>query len=231
MKKEGEIRIPSGCAISGIFSKEKKNIPGDILIKAMEVMHDRSNGLGGGFAGYGIYPKYKDYYAFHIFYDSEQARSDCERICSFTSTLRNRKKFPRPKHTIFWQTVDLEILFKSDRNSAQRIRFADDRAFVVHCVMDINVNIEGAYVFSSGKIWASLKVWASRKTSERFYELERYEGYSWTSHGRYPTNTPGWWGGAHPFALLDYTIVHNGEISSYDANRREIESSDTNVRC
>ena len=41
--------------------------------------------------------------------------------------------------------------------------------------------------------------------------------------GRYPTNTPGWWGGAHPFTLLDWSIVHNGEISSYDANRRFIE--------
>ena len=40
---------------------------------------------------------------------------------------------------------------------------------------------------------------------------------------RYPTNTPGWWGGAHPFAMLDYSVVHNGEISSYDANRRYIE--------
>ena len=56
-----------------------------------------------------------------------------------------------------------------------------------------------------------------------FYKLEEYEGYSWTAHGRYPTNTPGWWGGAHPFTLLDYSIVHNGEISSYDANRRFIE--------
>ena len=34
---------------------------------------------------------------------------------------------------------------------------------------------------------------------------------------------PGWWGGAHPFALLEYSVVHNGEISSYDANRRFIE--------
>jgi glutamate synthase domain-containing protein 1 len=53
--------------------------------------------------------------------------------------------------------------------------------------------------------------------------LEDYEGYSWTAHGRYPTNTPGWWGGAHPFTLLDFSVVHNGEISSYDANRRFIE--------
>ncbi len=57
----------------------------------------------------------------------------------------------------------------------------------------------------------------------RFYRLEDYEGYCFTAHGRYPTNTPGWWGGAHPFALLDYSVVHNGEISSYDTNRRAIE--------
>lgn len=56
-----------------------------------------------------------------------------------------------------------------------------------------------------------------------FYRLEEYAGYCWTAHGRYPTNTPGWWGGAHPFAMLEYSIVHNGEISSYDANRRFVE--------
>ena len=56
-----------------------------------------------------------------------------------------------------------------------------------------------------------------------FYRLEDYKGYSWTAHGRYPTNTPGWWGGAHPFTLLDYSIVHNVEISSYDANRRFVD--------
>ena len=56
-----------------------------------------------------------------------------------------------------------------------------------------------------------------------FYRIDEYRGYSWTAHGRYPTNTPGWWGGAHPFSLLDLSVVHNGEISSYDANRRFIE--------
>ena len=56
-----------------------------------------------------------------------------------------------------------------------------------------------------------------------YYRLEEYDAYCWTAHGRYPTNTPGWWGGAHPFGMLDYSVVHNGEISSYDANRRYIE--------
>ncbi len=57
----------------------------------------------------------------------------------------------------------------------------------------------------------------------RYFGVEQYSGYLWTAHSRFPTNTPGWWGGAHPFCLLDWTVVHNGEISSYGANRRYLE--------
>ena len=41
-------------------------------------MHDRSNGLGGGFAGYGIYPEYRDFYAFHIFFDDNADRGSAK---------------------------------------------------------------------------------------------------------------------------------------------------------
>ena len=52
---------------------------GERIIESMLPMHDRSNGLGGGFAGYGIYPEYRDFYAFHVFFnDSEDARKTCE---------------------------------------------------------------------------------------------------------------------------------------------------------
>jgi len=37
-----------------------------------------------------------------------------------------------------------------------------------------------------------------------------------------PTLRPGG-GGAHPFSLLDTTVVHNGEISSYGTNRWYLE--------
>ena len=89
--------------------------------------------------------------------------------------------------------------------------------------MKINTEMPGAYVFSSGKNMGSFKAVGFPEDVGVFYRLEEYEGYAWTAHGRYPTNTPGWWGGAHPFTLLDYSIIHNGEISSYDANRRFIE--------
>ena len=99
----------------------------------------------------------------------------------------------------------------------------DEKEFVARTVMELNTRLKGAYVFSSGKNMGAFKAVGYPEDVGRFYRLEEYEAYSWTAHGRYPTNTPGWWGGAHPFALLDYSIVHNGEISSYDANRRYIE--------
>ena len=61
MKPEGQVRIPSGCAIAAVISKDGNRMTGRKIIAAMKPMPDRSNGLGGGFAAYGIYPEYKDF--------------------------------------------------------------------------------------------------------------------------------------------------------------------------
>lgn len=60
--------------------------------------------------------------------------------------------------------------------------------------MEINTKIDGTYVFSSGKNMGVFKAVGFPEDVGFFYRLEEYEGYSWTAHGRYPTNTPGWWG-------------------------------------
>ncbi|MBQ4179101.1 MAG: glutamine amidotransferase family protein, partial [Elusimicrobia bacterium] len=99
----------------------------------------------------------------------------------------------------------------------------DEDEFTARCVIRINKEFGGAYVFSSGKNMGAFKGVGYPEDIGNFYMLENYEGYIWTAHGRFPTNTPGWWGGAHPFTMLDWSIVHNGEISSYDANRRFVE--------
>ena len=62
MQKEGQIRIPSGCAIAAVISKEGNKMTGEKIIESMKPMHDRINGLGGGFAAQGIYPEYKEQY-------------------------------------------------------------------------------------------------------------------------------------------------------------------------
>ena len=59
-------KVMSACSIFGAIDTSGQVFSGDGVIKAIANMHNRSNGLGGGFAVYGIYPQYAQYYAFHI---------------------------------------------------------------------------------------------------------------------------------------------------------------------
>lgn len=221
--KEGQIRIPSGCAISGIIDKTGKRMSGEAVIRSISVMHDRSNGLGGGFAAYGIYPEYKDYYALHVFYDNTVSRKSCEEFLDRHFDIINLSKIPTRKirgitdEPLIWRYFVTPLATRLAESQL------DEREYVAKSVFRVNTRIDGAYIFSSGKNMGVFKAVGYPEDVGRFYRLEEYEGYCFTAHGRYPTNTPGWWGGAHPFSLLDYSVVHNGEISSYDANRRAIE--------
>lgn len=223
MQREGEVRIPAGCAIAGVFSKDGKNIPGELIVRAMTTMHDRSNGLGGGFAGYGIYPQYKDLYALHVFYDNMNAREQCEKFIDEMFEIVNLSKIPIRKSPKITDEPLIWRYFVTPHRNKLADSQLDEQEYVVKCVIKINTGYPGSYVFSSGKNMGVFKAVGFPEDVGEFYRLDEYEGYSWTAHGRYPTNTPGWWGGAHPFSMLDYSIVHNGEISSYDANRRFIE--------
>ena len=223
MKLEGQVRIPSGCAIAAVISREGRRMTGEKIIEGMIPMHDRSNGLGGGFAGYGIYPEYKEFYALHIFFDSEHVRKECEQLLRERFEIVKAENIPIRKTPAITDVPLIWRYFVAPLASILSRLQLDEKEYVARTVMHINVALKGAYVFSSGKNMGAFKAVGFPEDVGYFYRLDEYEGYSWTAHGRYPTNTPGWWGGAHPFALLDYSVVHNGEISSYDANRRFIE--------
>ena len=223
MKKEGQIRIPSGCAISAVISRDGKRMTGEKIVESMKPMHDRSNGLGGGFAAYGIYPEYKDFYALHLFFDDRECRRECEAFLEDRFEIVASEPIPTRKIPAITDEPIISRYFVTPLRSVLRAAQLDEKEYVARMVMKINTEIKGAYVFSSGKNMGAFKAVGFPEDVGAFYRLDEYEGYSWTAHGRYPTNTPGWWGGAHPFALLDYSVVHNGEISSYDANRRFIE--------
>ncbi len=223
MVKEGQVRIPSGCAISGILSRKGNRFSGETIIRSIELMHDRSNGLGGGFAGYGIYPDYADLFALHLFYDDIAAK---EAVDAFferhfeiekAEVIPTRKSKEIPSSPLIWR------YFVYPRKHRLQRSGLDEQEFVAQIVFRINTEFKGAYVFSSGKNMGAFKGVGFPEDIGRFFKLETYDAYLWTSHGRFPTNTPGWWGGAHPFTLLNWSVVHNGEISSYDANRRFVE--------
>ena len=223
LKKEGQVRIPSGCAIAAIMDRKGERFSGADIIKSIALMHDRSNGLGGGFAAYGIYPEHKELYAFHIFYDTEKAQKKCEEFLFRNYNVDTCERIPTQKVSLIKDGPDIWRYFLFPNKVRLSESGLDEESFVARGVMRINNDIGGAYVFSSGKNMGAFKAVGYPEDVGEFYMLSDYNAYMWTAHGRFPTNTPGWWGGAHPFTLLDWSIVHNGEISSYDANRRYVE--------
>lgn len=203
------------------MSRDRRLIPGQSIIDMIATMHERSNGLGGGFAAYGIYPDQAEYYAFHLMYQKESARLETEELLENRAVVVKEEAIPVRSHPelsrgpLLWRYF-LEI-------PRSKLEGQTEEDYVVALVMDINTRVPGAFVFSSGKNMGTFKALGYPEEVGVFYRLDDYEAYIWTSHGRFPTNSPGWWGGAHPFSLLQWSVVHNGELSSYGINKRYLE--------
>ena len=214
-------KVIDACSIFGAMDTSGKCFSGEGIINAIANMHVRGNGLGGGFAVYGIYPNHADHYAFHIMYENANAKHETESFIEQRFRIDHSEvvpTFPSLKITnapSVWRYFVITAQCKLPDQS--------DDDYVVEQVMQINSQIDGAFVFSSGKNMGVFKGVGYPEDIGRYFGLENYEGYLWTAHGRFPTNTRGWWGGAHPFNILDRTVVHNGEISSYGINRRYLE--------
>jgi len=195
-----------------------KRFSGKAIIDSIAVMHERSNGLGGGFAAYGIYPDFSDYYAFHLIYDFEKGKDMTEDYLKENFLMGKSEPIPIHKTKEITPPFCLWRYFLKPK--PEKLNFMSEEDFIVNCVMYINVQIEGAFVSSSGKNMGIFKGVGYPEDIGAFFRLEEYQGYLWTAHGRFPTNSATWWGGAHPFGILDWSLVHNGEISSYGINKR-----------
>jgi len=222
-REEAPFKIHGGCGLMGICDQSGGMLPAEVAIRAMAAQRDRGNGLGGGFAGYGIYPDYPDHTCLHVMYHDEQARAEAEALISASLIVDHAEIIPtRPVEGI----VDPPLLWRyftmPSERAMETIGIGSDD-LVVRVVMDINANVDGAFVASSGKNMGAFKGVGLPEQIADFYRLEDYAGHTWLGHNRFPTNTPGWWGGAHPFCLLDWAVVHNGELSSYGINRRYLE--------
>ena len=229
-KKEDypEWRVPSGCAIFGIANESGIPLGGAAVIEGITMMHDRSNGLGGGFAAYGIYPDYADDWAFHVIYDDITARKETEDILkSFFKVLLGEeiptKKIPSVKNPPIIFRYFLKYKNVAGTMGKKSLASVEENN-IAELVMRVNSRVRGAYIISSGKNMGIFKGVGFPEDIGEFFKIDDYKGHIWTSHGRFPTNSVGWWGGAHPFGLLNWSVVHNGEISSYGRNQRFVGS-------
>lgn len=214
-------KVIDACSIFGAMDKSGRRFSGDGVIKAIANMHDRGNGLGGGFAIYGLYPEHADNYALHLMYLGSKDKQDTEEFLRDNFSVAWQEEVPtRPTAAI--KNPPLVWRYFIDLPPALPDNLSPDD-YVVAKVMEINTSPNDSFVFSSGKNMAVFKGVGFPEEIAEYFRLEHYQGYLWTSHGRFPTNTVAWWGGAHPFSILDWTVVHNGEISSYGINRRYLE--------
>jgi len=221
MSKVPDYKDISGCAISGVMSESGRLFSGEAIIRSIAAMHERSNGLGGGFAAYGIYPEHKDHYALHVMCENEEAKRVASGFIARRLDVHHEETIPtRPIDAIRARPILHRYFVSVKPGELERNYDLSEDDIVVEVVMEINSSIDDAFVFSGGKNMGVFKGVGFPEDIAAFFRLEEYEGYIWTAHGRFPTNTTGWWGGAHPFGLLDWSVVHNGEISSYGINRR-----------
>lgn len=215
-------KVISQCSIFGMMDTSGTLHSGRDILTAIGNMHERGNGLGGGLAVYGCYPEYPEDYALHIMYTVPGSRQETESFLERYFFVRHAEAMPTfPTEAIRFPPDIYRYFVAPSREEVKEIISDDD--LVTRRVFSINADIDGAFVFSSGKNMGVFKGVGFPEEIGAFFGLQNYSGYLWTAHGRFPTNTQGWWGGAHPFGLLDWTVVHNGEISSYGANRRFLE--------
>jgi glutamate synthase domain-containing protein 1 len=210
------------CGLVGIIDKKGRRISGSIVVDSLCNMEERGNGLGSGYAIYGAYPDFSDAYAFHLMYQNQKSKEEVEEILAKEFNILHSEPIPTSVVKTIKNPPSFWRYFLKLKENV-REKFSGEEDYIVKVVMKINDNIEGAFVISSGKNMAVFKGVGYPDEIAEFFRIQDYSGYILIGHTRFPTNTPGWWGGAHPFTLLDWAIVHNGEISSYGTNRRFVE--------
>jgi len=220
----GDDKVYDACGLIGIMDVSGERFSGHDIVTGITQMEERGNGLGAGFAVYGCYPEYADCYAFHVMFTEPDSKSQVEAFLNENFVLVHDEEVP---HRIFPELPNPPLIWRyflhANEKRVVEEKDGDELEYVVDKVMALNTSGIGAYIYGSGKDTGVFKGVGHPSQIAEYFDIEAYEGYLWTAHARFPTNTPGWWGGAHPFTLLDWTVVHNGEISSYGANRRYLE--------
>jgi glutamate synthase domain-containing protein 1 len=220
----GDDKVYDACGLIGIMDVSGERFSGRDVVTGITNMEERGNGLGAGFAVYGCYPEHADCYAFHVMFTEPESRPQVEEFLKEHFVMSRREEVPHQQTTelpdppLIWR-----YFLQVDPKRIPEDKNGDEEEYVVDRVMALNTSGVGAYIYSSGKNTGAFKGVGLPGQIAEYFGIDEYKGYLWTAHARFPTNTPGWWGGAHPFALLDWTVVHNGEISSYGANRRYLE--------
>ena len=74
----GDDKVYDACGLFGIMDVTGRCFSSQDIVRAINNMEERGNGLGAGFAVYGCYPEYADCHAFHVMYTELDSRPQVE---------------------------------------------------------------------------------------------------------------------------------------------------------
>jgi hypothetical protein len=155
--EEAAFKIHGGCGLMGICDESGELMSGVEAIKAMAVQRDRGNGLGGGYAGYGIYPEFPDHFCFHMMYHDIKAKEEAEAVFDQFFTIDLAEPMPtRAVKGISDAPLLWRYFLQPDPHKLENSEMTPED-FVVHTVMLINGSVDGAFVSSSGKNMGAFK--------------------------------------------------------------------------
>jgi glutamate synthase domain-containing protein 1 len=213
-------RIGEACGIAALVNVDGRPESGARIGKMLRTMADRENGLGAGYAAYGLFPERPDLYCLQMLLDDREALARAREFLGQTFLVDAEEEIPTfPVGTLAGKPPVCWRFFVAPPKEAGGRE--DD--YVMTQVFRVNGELPGAFVMSSGKDMAVFKGNGWSHEIYDFYGIGDYRAPLWLAHSRFPTNSPGWWGGAHPFNILGLSIIHNGEITSYGTNRRFVE--------
>ena len=123
--------------------------------------------------------------------------------------------FVRVKSKVLDTFIAKNNLQKLDRSEAED-EFINQNSFSLNQKYYASLGEKRAFVLSHGHDIMILKVVGFAEAIVKYYKIEDLCAHEWIAHQRFPTKGRVWHpGGAHPFAAIDMTLVHNGDFANY----------------
>jgi len=133
------------CSIFGAMNRDGDRFSAEGVMKAIANMHVRGNGLGGGYAGYGIYPEFPDHFCFHMMYHDTKAKEEAEAVFDRYFVVDLAEPMPtRQVKGISDAPLLWRYFLNPDPHKLESSEMTPED-FIVHTVMLINSEVDGAF--------------------------------------------------------------------------------------
>lgn len=211
-----------GCGVFGVMSRIDAPLVGsDLALTAIECARFRGSQFGAGFAGYHMTNRSSDLPYVKVF-------------------VQDQKSFEKVK-SVFLNYADKGLRIEEEKRPEFKanLPFAVWRTYMsapsdqvlFEAMMEANARAESdgqirSWVFSSGRYATVYKGIGYPTDVAKECNLLNPVKYAqlWLAHIRQPTNSPGNPFASHPFSLFEWSIVHNGDVSSFGSNMSFLES-------